>query len=107
MIIKRTLKKAGYGHHKFDEAESASNALPGIKGNPPDLILCDWNMPGMSGLELISTLRNDGNKVKFGFITSESTEERRQQAKDAGALFLVSKPFTPQSLQLVLDPIMA
>jgi two-component system, chemotaxis family, chemotaxis protein CheY len=56
-------------------------------------------MPEMSGIELLETLGSEGMPVKFGFVTSESTSEMRERAEAAGALFLVSKPFTPESLE--------
>ncbi len=104
LIIKRTIRQAGYGHHDIQEANCANDAIGQIKTDPPDLVLCDWNMPGMSGIELLQQLRSDGCEVRFGFITSERSLERRQMAREAGALFMVSKPFDSQTLQMALGP---
>lgn len=94
MIVKRTLKQAGYGDASMSEATNGKEGLTAIQADTPDLVLCDWNMPEMTGIELLRELRAEGNDVKFGFVTSEGTPEMRQQAQESGAVFLISKPFT-------------
>jgi two-component system chemotaxis response regulator CheY len=106
MIVRRTLRQAGYEDHTVLEAASGPEALASVRGAPPDLILCDWNMPEMTGLEVLETLKGEGNPVKFGFVTSESSPDMRARAMSAGADFMVTKPFTPEALQSVLDPIL-
>jgi two-component system chemotaxis response regulator CheY len=61
-------------------------------------------MPNMTGLELLQALQAGGQKVTFGFITTEATPDMRTQALGAGAKFLVSKPFTPDSFRKQLGP---
>ena len=62
----------------------------------------------MTGIELLTTLRQeDENKVPFGFITTESTREMRQKATEAGAKFLLSKPFTPESFEKALSTVIS
>lgn len=95
MIVKRTLKQAGFGDAAMCEATNGREGLDAVKAEAPDLVLCDWNMPEMNGIEFLRALRAEGDETKFGFVTSEGTAEMRQQAQDAGALFLISKPFTP------------
>ncbi len=104
-IVIRTLRQAGYGAHTLQEAINGADALKTIHGNQPDLVLSDWNMPDMSGIELLQALRTEGNKVKFGFVTSEGSLEMHKRAMEAGALFLLTKPFTAESLQQVLAPV--
>jgi len=106
MIVRRTLRQAGYEAHTVIEAASGAEALGSVREMQPDLILCDWNMPEMSGIEVLETLKNEGNRVKFGFVTSESSADMRARAMQAGADFLVTKPFTPEALQSVLEPIL-
>lgn len=96
MIVKRTLKQAGFGDATMSEATNGREGLAAIDAEMPDLVLCDWNMPEMTGIELLRELRARGNEVKFGFVTSEGTAEMRQQAQDSGAVFLISKPFTAE-----------
>ncbi|HKK71020.1 MAG TPA: response regulator [Candidatus Krumholzibacteria bacterium] len=94
MIVKRTLKQAGYGDATMSEATNGREGLDAVKADAPDIVLCDWNMPEMNGIEFLRALRAEGNDVNFGFVTSEGTTEMRQQAQEAGAAFLISKPFT-------------
>ena len=72
----------------------------------PDLILSDWNMPEMSGLELLKELKRIGCSAKFGFVTSESSPDMQTAALTEGALFLITKPFTAEKFQDTLEPLM-
>jgi len=105
MIVKKTLRQAGFEGHDISEAEDGAKALDVIKATPPDLVLSDWNMPNMTGIELLEKLAADGVKIKFGFVTTEATPDMRTRATTAGAKFLISKPFTPESFKEVLGPI--
>lgn len=107
MIVKRTLRQAGYDSCEIDEAGNGKEALDVIKANKPDVILCDWNMPEMNGLELLQALNGQGVKVPFGFVTSEGTPEMKQLAADNGALFLITKPFTPETFQQQLGAVLS
>ena len=104
MIIKRSLRRAGFGHHAVEEAGDGAEALARIRAARPDLVLCDWNMPVMNGLELLDTLKREENHVPFGFVTSESTPDMRRRASDAGASFLIAKPFTVDAIGEALGP---
>lgn len=99
MIVKKTLRLAGFEGHTIVEAEDGAKALEAIKASKPDLVLSDWNMPNMTGLQLLETLAGDGFKIPFGFITTEATPEMRAKASGAGAKFLISKPFTADSFK--------
>lgn len=105
MIVRRTLRQAGF-HHDMQEASSGAEALSAIQSGPVDLILCDWNMPEMSGLDLLQKLRSDGRQIRFGFVTSESSSVMRSTAEGAGASFLITKPFTAEAFRDVLEPIL-
>lgn len=69
--------------------------------------MADWNMPEMSGIELLQALRAEGNQVKVGFVTSESDPAMRDLAFQSGALFMITKPFTPDALKAVLGPVVS
>ncbi len=103
MIVVRTLRQAGFGGHSIEEAGNGVEALVKIRAAPPDIILSDWNMPEMNGIELLKTLKAEGSKIKFGFVTSEGTPDMRHLAAESGALFLVTKPFTPESFKGALS----
>lgn len=107
MIIKRTLKDAGYGDHPTAEAGNGVEGLAALRGDKFDVVLCDWNMPEMSGIEMLGALKAEKLPVHFGFVTSESTPAMREQATDAGAEFLIGKPFTKEIFQEVLQALLA
>ena len=104
MIVRRTLRMAGF-RSDVVEASNAAEALTAVHGGGIDLVLCDWNMPEMNGIELLGKLRSEGQQVKLGFVTSESSSDARVAAKEAGALFLIAKPFTPEVFREALEPI--
>lgn len=106
MIVKRTLRQAGYDTLEVSEAGNGVEAYDQIKVDEPHLVLCDWNMPEMNGIELLQKLRQESINVKFGFVTSEGTTEMQQTATSSGALFLITKPFTPESFKEALKPIL-
>jgi len=105
MIVKRTLRQAGISGHDLIEAADGLEALEAIRQAPPDLVLCDWNMPNMNGIDLLKALKSEGCCPKFGFVTSEGTAEMRAEAAEAGAIFLIAKPFTPETFAGILGPI--
>ncbi|MCA9187849.1 MAG: response regulator [Pirellulaceae bacterium] len=107
MIVGRALKQIGLPNTQIIEACDGTEAVNIIAAQSPDLVLSDWNMPQMKGIDLLRAVREAGNQVHFGFITSESGNEVREEAKAAGAAFIVTKPFTPDSLETAIQPILA
>ncbi len=105
-IVMRAVRQAGY-EATFVEATNGAEALKAIRAAPPALVMADWNMPEMSGIELLQALRAEGNQVKMGFVTSESDPSMRDMAFQAGALFMLTKPFTPEAIKAVLDPVLS
>nr|WP_281363771.1 response regulator [Nocardioides daedukensis] len=101
-IVIRTLRQAGHGGHEIVEAENGADAFSKIAETSPDLVLSDWNMPEMNGIDLLAQLRASGSPVPFGFVTSEGSAEMRQRAESGGALFLIAKPFTPEAFDEAL-----
>lgn len=104
-IVRRTLHEAGFEEIEILEASSGPEALRCVQQAPPDLILCDWNMPGMSGLELLQQLKLEGCQSPFGFVTAESASDMHSRAREEGALFLITKPFTAATFEQALSPI--
>ena len=105
-IVVRTLRQAGYERHDVIEAANGREALDKIGSEAPDLVLSDWNMPQMTGIECLRALRASGSAVPFGFVTSEGSEEMRAVAARDGALFLIAKPFTPEVFEAALAPVL-
>ena len=105
MIVVRTLRQAGFNGHEVLEAENGREALELVAAHRPDLILSDWNMPEMTGIDFLATLRSRGDATPFCFVTSEGSDEMREQAAAAGALGLIAKPFTVEAILDVLSPV--
>jgi two-component system chemotaxis response regulator CheY len=103
MIVTRTMRQAGFGDHEFVEACDGAEGLAKVAEISPDLVLSDWNMPNKTGIELLRALRGTGNAVPFGFVTSEGSEDMRETAKAAGAMFLIAKPFTADHFESELS----
>jgi two-component system chemotaxis response regulator CheY len=106
-IVIRTLRQAGYDDHDIIQAGDGREALQLVGSEKPDLVLSDWNMPEMSGIECLEALRASGSQVPFGFVTSEGSPEMREKAASAGALFLIAKPFTEETFREALDGVLA
>jgi two-component system, chemotaxis family, chemotaxis protein CheY len=85
-----------------DEAENGQDALARCDENMPDVILLDWNMPVMSGIEFITKLRQrpDGADPKVVFCTTENDVAHIREAIEAGADEYVMKPFDHETLQI-------
>lgn len=105
-IVIRTLRQAGYD---WDVREAANGAegLAAVQSDEPDVVLSDWNMPEMTGIEFLKSLRAAGFGTPFGFVTSEGSPQMREQAEAAGALFLIAKPFTAEGFRDVIEPVLA
>jgi two-component system chemotaxis response regulator CheY len=105
MIVTRTLRQAGLSGHELIEAENGRQGLELVVTKSPDLILSDWNMPEMTGIDFLKSLRASGNSTPFCFVTSEGSDEMRELAAAAGALGLIAKPFTADGFLEVLGSV--
>ena len=107
MIVVRTLRQAGLSGHDIIEAEDGAQALELVGKQKPDVILSDWNMPNMTGIEFLRALRAAGTRTPFCFVTSEGSDEMRTIAEQSGALGLIAKPFTPEQFLDVLGSVVS
>jgi two-component system chemotaxis response regulator CheY len=106
MIVQRAIRQAGFRGLVVGEAGNGAQALETLNSEQPKVILSDWNMPEMSGIDFLVRLRAAGNMVPFGFITSETSTGIKDLAMSSGATFIISKPFTPEDVQTALSPIL-
>lgn len=107
-IVIRTLRQAGFGDHTVHTAVNGADALQQIEQEQPDLVLSDWTMPECGGLDLLKQVRVQGYSMPFGFVTAEENDaERRHLAAVEGASFFIAKPFTSDSFQQALGPLLA
>ncbi len=105
-IVVRTLRQAGFDEVDVVEADDGADGLSKVTAERPDLILSDWNMPNLTGIEFLVSLRASGNATPFGFVTSEGSNEMRERAAAAGALFLIAKPFSSETFADALSPVL-
>jgi two-component system chemotaxis response regulator CheY len=102
-MVRRALLQTGVSNLHVEEAENGSDALAKLAQHEPDLILSDWSMPEMNGIELLRELRSRGCEVRFGFVTRDSaSEQMRETAFQAGAQFMLARPFSVQHFRELL-----
>ncbi|MFW5837053.1 MAG: response regulator, partial [Desulfovibrionaceae bacterium] len=89
------------------EAHDGQNALEVLEENPVDLILSDWNMPRMAGIEFLRQVRarEETRDIPFVMITAEGMRENIVEAIQAGANGYIVKPFTPEQLREKIERI--
>jgi len=98
-IVRRALERGGFNKAEFRSALDGAAAMAIIADWSPDLVITDWHMPGMSGLELLQVLRQTGqDRFAVGFVTTESVPERLAEARAQGAAFILAKPFTDDQI---------
>ena len=96
-LIAYNLKQAGHQPLRADNAEQALNL---VSNALPDLVLLDWMLPGMSGIDLARRLRNDRRtkSVPIIMLTARSEEQDKLHGLDTGADDYITKPFSPREL---------
>jgi two-component system chemotaxis response regulator CheY len=97
-IVKNLLKELGFS--KFDEADDGARAWPMIQSGKYDFIVSDWNMPEMTGIELLKKVRADEElrDTPFLLITAEAKRSQILEAAQAGVDGYIVKPFTSATL---------
>lgn len=93
-MVRMILK--GLGFSDIITAENGEIAFDAVKANYFDLIICDWNMPRFTGLELLTAVRTnkDFESTPFLMLTAEAYRDSVKAALDAGVTDYISKPFT-------------
>ncbi|WP_022727322.1 response regulator [Fodinicurvata sediminis] len=105
-IIRNLLKQLGFNN--VDEATDGAQALQKLRDKPYQLVISDWNMEPMSGLQLLKEVRAD-TKLKdlpFVMITAESKSENVVAAKQAGVTNYIVKPFNAATLKNKLQAVL-
>jgi CheY-like chemotaxis protein len=97
-IIKRGVQNAVSADNEIKTAGDGEQALEIIRQWKPDLVLTDWHMPGMSGMDLMQKIQREMLDINVGFVTTENSEHRIAAAMAAGAAFVIQKPFAQKEL---------
>jgi len=106
-ILKNILKQVGF--KTMEEAEDGAQALDMIKNADPsfDLIIADWNMPKMTGIELLKAIRADPElkHLPVIMVTAEAQKSRVLEAVQAGVSNYIVKPFTAETVKGKLEQV--
>lgn len=104
-IVKNLLKQIGY--ENIDEAEDGQHAFSKLKGDRFQFVVSDWNMPNMTGIELLKNLRSDPElkDLPFLMVTAEAEKEKVIEAIKAGVNNYIIKPFTAEILKEKMEKI--
>src|SRR4051812_22854025 len=97
LILEDTLERAG---HVAIGARTVPEALQALAGNQVDLIISDYRMPGLTGLEFLEHLRAEGHDVPLIMLTGYATIEHAVESIKAGAIDYIAKPVRPEQLEL-------
>lgn len=105
-IIRNLLKQLGFNN--VDEASDGGEALTKMRAKSYGLVISDWNMEPMTGLQLLREVRSDENlrPTPFVMITAESKTENVIAAKEAGVSNYIVKPFNAATLKAKLTSVL-
>lgn len=106
-ITRRVVERCGYPKIQIETAANGELALEVLKNFSPHLIITDWHMPKMSGLELLQTIRQlNLSDAHVGLVTTETSKSMLDEACRNGARFVINKPFKNDELiQALLDAV--
>jgi len=107
-VIKKIVKASGFNVGKFFEASNGVEALKVLNEEWLDLVLTDYNMPDMNGLELVEEMNKDDHlkSIPAVMITTEGSRERVEEFMAKGVIEYIKKPFTPEQIKQKLKHIM-
>lgn len=104
-IIKNLLRDLGFTN--TTDADDGTTALPMLQTGGYDFLVTDWNMPGMTGIDLLKSVRADPNLATLPvlMVTAEQKREQIIEAAQAGVNGYIVKPFTAVTLKEKIDKI--
>ena len=105
-IIRNLLKQLGF--EDVDDASDGTAALARLKGRKYGLVISDWNMEPMTGLELLKAVRANPNYkgIPFIMVTAEGKTENVIAAKEAGVSNYIVKPFSAETLKTKMTSVL-
>jgi two-component system chemotaxis response regulator CheY len=104
-IVKNIMKQLGFAN--VEEAENGQEALDKLRAEPFQFVISDWNMPVMTGIELLRAIRADDKlkAIPVLMVTAEAQKENLAEAIQAGVSNYIVKPFTAEVLQEKMNKI--
>jgi two-component system chemotaxis response regulator CheY len=107
-MVMRALTEATPVEFAFTEAEDGADALDKFNPRKTDILFLDWNMPNMSGIDLVKRIRSQHAKrrVPIVMVTTEKLTGKMEEALECGADCFISKPFTPDKLAKIISPLL-
>ena len=107
-VIKKVVKASGFNLGRIFEASNGKEALDLLEREWLDLVLTDYNMPEMDGLELLDEMKKNESlmSIPVVVITTEGSKQRVEEFLDKGALAYIKKPFSPEEIKHKLNRIM-
>ena len=103
-MLARALKESGIP--EIDQAEDGFEAIEKIRENAYDLILMDCNMPNMTGLDTVRTIRNEGKEMPIIVVSCESDQRMVAEILSSGANDYIVKPFEPKTISGILRKVL-
>ncbi|MEQ1864011.1 MAG: response regulator [Micropepsaceae bacterium] len=106
-MLKKMLKDINI--NQVYESATAQDGLKLLDNAPEmvDLVICDWNMPGMTGIELLRQVRSVGSEVPFLLLTGRSDADSVIEARDAGVSGYIAKPYSRDQLEAKIRIVMS
>jgi two-component system chemotaxis response regulator CheY len=107
-IIIRTIKASGFQDTEFLQAGNGEEALKVLEDEWLDLVITDYNMPDMNGMELIQEMKKDDilKAIPVLVVTTEGSKQKVEEFIQEGASGYVKKPFTPEDIRFELTKIL-
>lgn len=104
-IIKNLLRDLGFNNTQ--EADDGNTALPMLQSGNYDFLVTDWNMPGMTGIDLLKAVRADAklSSMPVLLVTAEAKKDQIIEAAQAGVNGYIVKPFTAITLKEKIEKI--
>ena len=104
-IVKNILKQLGFTH--IEEAENGQEALQKLRGDTFGFVVSDWNMPVMTGIDMLRAIRGDEKlkAIPVLMVTAEAQQRNLVEAVQAGVSNYIVKPFTAETMQEKLGKI--
>ncbi len=107
-VIKKTIKASGFNTSEFHEAENGEAALKVLDNSWLDIVVTDYNMPVMNGIELIQQMKKNEmfKEIPVLVITTEGNQQKIDAFIESGATGYIKKPFTPEEIKIKLTEIL-